>query len=91
MMTRKRWVFISKDIDTFRELRATGRLGFVSWLLSLATCRSFAYVSWSDPLPGMHAILNIFGRACRYVLRMRRSADAGAPTDAGAAARTLPR
>ena len=88
---RKRWVYISKDIDTFRELRATGRLGFVSWLLSLATCRSFAYVRWSDPLPGMHSILNIFGRACRFVLRTRTSDVPVAPTDSSEVARSLPR
>jgi D-aspartate ligase len=88
---RKRWVYISKDIDTFRELRATGRLGFVSWLLSLATCRSFAYVRWSDPLPGLHSILNVLGRACRFVLRTRKSDVSATPTDSSEAAGSVPR
>src|SRR6202043_3160054 len=87
---RKRWVYITKDIDTFRDLRQTGRLGLASWLASLATCRSFAYVSWRDPLPGMHSILKIVKRAFRFVLRTRKSADAAAPTDSGATARSLP-
>ena len=88
---RKRWVYISNDIDTFRELRAVGRLGFLPWLLSLATCQSFAYLSWSDPLPGVHSVLNVFKRACRFVLRAGKSADATAPTDSSEAARSLPR
>ena len=88
---RKRWVYLSKDIDTFRELRATGRLGFVSWLLSLASCRSFAYARWSDPLPGMHSLVNIFGRACLYVLRARKSDAAMASTESSRTARSFPR
>jgi predicted ATP-grasp superfamily ATP-dependent carboligase len=90
VVQRKRWVYISNDIDTFRELRATGRLDFITWLLSLATCRSFAYVSWSDPLPGIHSLLNVFTRALRFALRMRRSTDL-APGDSSEAARSLPR
>jgi len=91
VVTRKRWVYITKDIDTFREIRATGRLGVVGWLASLATCRSFAYVSWRDPLPGLHSILTIFKRMCRFVLRSRKSCDADAPTDSRATARSVPR
>jgi D-aspartate ligase len=90
VVQRKRWVYISNDIDTFRELRATGRLDFITWLLSLARCRSFAYVSWSDPLPGIHSLLNVFTRALRFALRMRRSTDL-APADSSEAARSLPR
>jgi D-aspartate ligase len=88
---RKRWVYFSKDIDTFRELRPAGHIGIVKWLASVANCRSFAYVSWSDPLPGLHSILNIAARAFRFVVRTRKSDDAPAPTDSAAAARTLPR
>jgi len=89
---RKRWVYISNDIDTFRELRAQGRLGLLPWLLSLATCRSFAYVSWSDPLPGIHSVLNVLKRACRFVLRVGKPAEVTAPTtQTSEAARSLPR
>lgn len=89
---RKRWVYISNDVDTFRELRAQGRLGFLPWLLSLAACRSFAYVSWSDPLPGMHSVLNVFTRACRFALRVGRPAEGPADaTQTSEAARSLPR
>ena len=87
---RKRWVYISKDIDTFREIRPRGRIGVFAWLISLTTCRSFAYVSWDDPRPGLHSILNIMGRAFRFVFRGRR-AEGAAPTDSSAAARSLPR
>jgi D-aspartate ligase len=66
---RKRWVYITKDIETFRELRVIGRLGLFSWLASVASCRSFAYVSWRDPKPGMRSILQIVRRVCRYVFR----------------------
>jgi D-aspartate ligase len=93
VMQRKRWVYLSNDIDTFRELRAGGRLGFLSWLLSLATCRSFAYISWSDPLPGLYAVLKVLKRACRFMLRVGKSAEIAAPvsTDASGAARSVPR
>jgi D-aspartate ligase len=88
---RKRWVYLSNDIDTFRELRAVGRLGFLSWLLSLVTCRSFAYISWSDPLPGMHSVLKVFKRACRFALRVGKPIDDAEATDTSDAARSLPR
>ena len=88
---RKRWVYFGKDIDTFREIRPRGRIGVIAWLMSLITCRSFAYVSWDDPRPGLHSILNIVGRAFRFVFRSRRTAEVAAPTDSSAAARSLPR
>jgi D-aspartate ligase len=90
VVQRKRWVYFSHDTDTFRELRATGRLDFITWVLSLASCRSFAYVSWSDPLPGIHSVLNVFMRALRFALRMRKSADL-APANSSETARSLPR
>jgi D-aspartate ligase len=90
-VTRKRWVYISKDIDTFRELRAAGRIGFLQWLLSLASCRSFAYVSWSDPLPGIHSIVRVFKRAYRFLLRARKPSAEVAPADSTTPARSLPR
>jgi D-aspartate ligase len=90
-VVRKRWVYISKDIDTFREIRPRGQLGVLGWLISLASCRSFAYVSLSDPLPGLYSIFNVVGRAFRFALRSRRSAEAPrAPAEPGAAPRSLP-
>jgi D-aspartate ligase len=88
---RKRWVYITKDIETFRELRATRRLGLLSWLASVASCRSFAYVSWSDPKPGVRSILQIVGRVWRYVFRTGKSSPNPLPSESSAAARTLPR
>ena len=90
-VTRKRWVYISKDIDTFRELRRAGRIGFLQWLRSLASCRSFAYVSWSDPLPGIQSLVRVFKRALRFVLRARKPADEVSPADSSTPARSLPR
>ncbi len=88
---RTRWVYITKDIDTFRMLRDTaGRIGVASWLISVASCRSFAYVSWRDPMPGLRSILQIFGRAFRYFLRARKARDLAA-TDSGATPTTLSR
>jgi D-aspartate ligase len=88
---RKRWVYVSKDIDTFREIRPRGRIGVFAWLMSLATCRSFAYVSWDDPRPGLHSIVGIVGRAVRFVFRgRRRPARVETPTDSSAAARSIP-
>jgi predicted ATP-grasp superfamily ATP-dependent carboligase len=65
----KRWVYISKDIETFRLVQPTGRIGLMNWLASVAGCTSFAYLSWRDPLPGLHSILNIIGRAIRFLVR----------------------
>ena len=86
---RKRWVYITKDIDTFRMLRQSGqRPGLLSWLLSVARCRSFAYVSWRDPMPGLRSIFQIVVRALRYTLRAGKSKEL-APTANSAA--ELPR
>jgi len=86
---RKRWVYITKDIDTFRMLRQSGqRPGLLSWLLSVARCRSFAYVSLRDPMPGLRSIFQIVVRALRYTLRAGKSKEL-APTANSAA--ELPR
>jgi predicted ATP-grasp superfamily ATP-dependent carboligase len=88
---RKRWVYVSKDIDTWREIRSQGRLGMFAWLMSLATCRSFAYLSWDDPRPGVYSVLNIVSRAFRFAFRSHRAPAVVAPADSDAAARSLPR
>jgi D-aspartate ligase len=88
---RKRWVYITKDIDTYRMLRPTARrIGPLSWLFSVASCRSFAYLSLRDPMPGARSILRIVGRAFRYVFRAGKSRDLPAPTSSSAEAGTLP-
>jgi hypothetical protein len=89
---RKRWVHISKDIDTFRMLRESGKHpGLLPWLRSVATCRSFAYVSLRDPMPGLHSLLQIVGRSLRYVIRAGRSKSLAAAANSAARAETLPR
>jgi D-aspartate ligase len=88
-VTRKRWVYISKDIDTFQILRQSGqRPRLLPWLLSMVRCRSFAYLSLRDPLPGVRAIVQIAVRSLRYALRAGKSKDL-APTTSSAA--ELPR
>ena len=75
---RKRWVYLSQDIDTFRELRATGRLGFVRLvavtrdLPKLRPCPLGRPVA-RDALP--HA--DIFGRLplCASSTKVRRFHD----------------
>ena len=88
---RKRWVYFSKDIDTFREVRSHGTLSLFGWLASIATCTSFAYVSFSDPLPGVHSLVTIARRALKFAFRKGISQSTPAPADSSAAARTLPR
>ena len=88
---RKRWVYFSKDIETFREIRSHGTIGLLGWLVSIARCTSFAYVSFSDPLPGVHSLLSIARRALKFAFRKSRSNSAATAADSGAAARTLPR
>jgi D-aspartate ligase len=91
-VVRKRWIYIAKDIDTFRILRTTDRrLSVLEWLASLASCRSFAYLSSSDPLPGVLAILRIVGRAIKYVFRVGRPKHETAPANSSAPASTSPR
>ena len=87
----KRWVYLSKDIETFREVRAHGRIGFLGWLASIARCTSFAYVSLSDPLPGLHSLASIVRRAVKFAFRKSKSSSTAAPEDSSATARTLPR
>jgi D-aspartate ligase len=87
---RKRWIYITKDIDTFRMLRPTARrISSLSWLISVVGCRSFAYLSLRDPMPGARSILRIVGRAFRYALR-GKSRDLPAGAGSSAEAGTLP-
>jgi D-aspartate ligase len=88
---RKRWVHFAKDIDTFRETRSHGTLGLFGWLASIARCTSFAYVSWSDPLPGVHSLASIARRAVKFAFRRNKTNGRTAPEDSSATARTLPR
>ena len=88
---RKRWVYFSKDIDTFREIRSHGTIGWFGWLASIARCTSFAYVSWRDPLPGFHSLAGIARRAVRFAFRKNKTNGRAAPEDSSAPARTLPR
>jgi predicted ATP-grasp superfamily ATP-dependent carboligase len=91
---RKRWIYISKDLDTFRMLRSTRqRISGMAWLMSVAKCQSYAYLSWRDPLPGVRSILRILVRAFWYTLRAGKSRDLANPSspNADAEARTLPR
>lgn len=89
---RKRWVYINKDIDTFRTLRNTRRqLSVLEWLASVASCRSFAYVSWHDPMPGLSSLLRIVGRALKYALRAGKPKSEDAPQSSSAPAGPLPR
>lgn len=86
---RKRWVFITKDIETFRTLRDAGKSpGFLPWLASVASCRSFAYVSLRDPMPGLRSVAQIVGRSLRYILRAGRSKDLAPTANSAAPART---
>jgi len=88
---RKRWVYFSKDLETFRELRPYGTLGFFRWMASIARCTSFAYISWRDPLPGLHSLLGIARRALKFAFRKGKPGNAPAPADSSATARSLPR
>jgi predicted ATP-grasp superfamily ATP-dependent carboligase len=88
----RRWVYFSKDIDTFREIRSHGTIGWFGWLASIARCTSFAYVSRRDPLPGLHSLLGIAARAVKFAFRKGKTNGPGASEDANSAtARTLPR
>ncbi len=89
---RMRWVYMHKDLDTFRMLRTTERrLSTVQWLLSVASCRSFAYMTWRDPMPGLLVFLRMTGRAIKYALRAGKPGKEGASASSGAPARSLPR
>jgi predicted ATP-grasp superfamily ATP-dependent carboligase len=48
---RVRWLFFGPDFRAFRELRRRGKITTLAWLRSVATCRSFAYFAWDDPVP----------------------------------------
>jgi predicted ATP-grasp superfamily ATP-dependent carboligase len=87
---RKRWVYVSRDIDTFRILRKSGRgPGLLAWLASVMTCRSFAYVDPRDPMPGLRSLLQILGRSLRYLVRAGRSKDLAPAANSATQAETL--
>ncbi len=48
---RVTWIFLGPDFRAFRELRRQGKITFLEWLRSIASCRSFAYFAWDDPAP----------------------------------------
>jgi D-aspartate ligase len=84
----KRWVYLSKDIESFRVLRQTRRIDTAGWLASVAGSRSFAYCSWRDPVPGLYSLLQILGHTCRFLFRSRTSRRAELSTDRAVAAPT---
>ncbi|MFT3791848.1 MAG: hypothetical protein QM741_12405 [Rudaea sp.] len=47
------WIDIYRDLQTFRQLREAGRLGFRQWIVSTLRCRSWAYLDLRDPLPAI--------------------------------------
>jgi D-aspartate ligase len=87
----KRWAYFSKDIDTFREIRSHGTIGWFGWMASIARCTSFAYVSRRDPLPGLHSLLSIARRAVKFAWRKSKTNGLVEPkeSDSSAPARTL--
>lgn len=91
VVKHKRWVYLSKDMESFRVPRHEDRIGVARRLASLAGCRSFAYGSWHDPVPGIHSLLQILERARRFVFRWRHFRRAGRPADAAATAPTIRR
>jgi len=82
----KRWVFVGNDIESFRAAdRCKSSTDMGPWLVSVATCRSFGYWSWRDPLPSLVALGQLCVRASRFLLRVMRSRLTGQPLEAPAA------
>jgi len=71
------WIDLLRDLQTFRKRWADGDLGFWEWLGSVVRCRSWAYLDFRDPLPGIvrgGALLRLLGRlAWTTLLRLPRS------------------
>jgi D-aspartate ligase len=87
-LSSKRWIYISKDIESFRVLRQTRRIDTAGWLASVAGCRSFAYCSWDDPMPGLYSLLQILGHAWRFLFQARKSRRARHSPEAAVVAPT---
>jgi predicted ATP-grasp superfamily ATP-dependent carboligase len=66
---RVRWLFFGPDFRAFRELRKRGTITTLAWLQSIASCRSFAYFAWDDPLPLVARIVLWLDRQLRRRLR----------------------
>lgn len=47
------WIDLLRDLQTFRNRWANGELGFWQWFGSLLRCRSWAYLDFRDPRPGI--------------------------------------
>ena len=88
VVTRKRWVLLNSDLDTFQILHSQERLSLLRWLGSLAGCESFAYCSWSDPMPGVISVLRIVARVARYMFGAKGPA-AATPSTTSAAVRGI--
>jgi D-aspartate ligase len=83
VVKHKRWVYLSKDMESFRSPGQADQIGVARRLASVASCRSFAYCSWDDPLPGIHSLLQILERACRFLLRLRKAGQRVGPAATG--------
>ena len=64
-LRRLRWADVYRDFDSFVIRRRQGRMGFGTWLASVAGCRSFAYLAWGDLRPGLLRIGSIVVRLLR--------------------------
>jgi predicted ATP-grasp superfamily ATP-dependent carboligase len=61
-LERMFWVDLLGDIESFVETRRNHKIGFGEWLVSVLGCRSFAYLNWRDPAPGIDRLGKIAHR-----------------------------
>jgi len=68
-LKHKYWVDLLRDLETFNIYRDSKKLGWPEWLDSIVRCRSFAYLEWRDPVPGIYRIWQIMKRLIRYIAK----------------------
>jgi D-aspartate ligase len=68
-LKRLLWVDLLSDIESFSEKRRNNRIGFAEWLMSILACRSFAYLNWRDPIPGIDRLGQIANRLLWFALK----------------------
>ena len=66
-LKHKLWVDLLRDLESLKMYRACNKLGLAEWLGSILRCRSFAYLEWRDPVPGIYRILQIVNRLIKKI------------------------
>jgi len=80
------WMDALRDMGTLMEVETNVLTALAVWTIAAWRCRSFAYQSWRDPLPGIAQMLHISRVAVCYFARKMTGTERRARARIGVAA-----